>query len=203
MMRNISDISNKLKSLPYSIHNPTGTLAGIMKPPLRGESHDVWLTRTEQHKLKVNAVEDFSGQSVAEPWMLQSGEVNALEKVLQTIVTPTTKGAAKHCKHCRKSGHLAGECQSKKGQEENVQQLENQESSPRGREDGPVGSTSKRCDVQEVNKRHTHERSLHPSMPELVVEEESKGGDKEADKSETRRQVIPPNESHDGQKILS
>ena len=49
MMRNISEISDKLKSLPYSSHNPTGTLAGIMKPPLRGESHDVWLTRTEQH----------------------------------------------------------------------------------------------------------------------------------------------------------
>ena len=132
MMRNISEISDKLKSLPYSSHNPTGTLAGIMKPPLRGESQDAGLTRTGQHKLKVNAVEDFSGQRVAEPWMLQFGEVNALEKVLQTIVTPTTKGAAKHCKHCRKSGHLAGECQSKEGQEENVQQLENQESSPRG-----------------------------------------------------------------------
>ena len=122
--------------------------------------------------MEVNTVEDVSGQSIAEPWMLLSGDI------------------VHH--HCRKSGHLHGECPDKKGQEENVRQRENQERLPRGRGDGPVGSTSKRCDVQEVDKRHTHERGLHPPMPELVVEEDRKSGSIETKQTATGTLQTPP-----------
>ena len=101
LMRNISAISAKLKSLPYSNPNPTGTLAGITPSPQRGESQDAGLNRTRPHE-----VEDSSRQS--------------------------TQPRDSFHPHSRTSERPAGECQDKRGQEENVRRWEIQERTRRG-----------------------------------------------------------------------
>ena len=74
MMKDISDVSSKWRSLHYSGYDPIGTLAGIMEPPLMRDSQEAWLNKTGQHKMEVDTVE----KSIAEPWMVQPGEVNAV-----------------------------------------------------------------------------------------------------------------------------
>ena len=147
LMRNIAAISAKLKSLPYSSHNLTGTLAGITQPPRRGESQDVGLAGTRPHEIEVNAAEDVSGQG------MQPGD-------------------GPH-PHSKESGHLAGECQDKIGQEESVRRWEIQERLTRGRGERSVSPTSKRRGVQEVHTQPTRDGGLHPPKPEL---EDSEGG---------------------------
>ena len=129
MMKDISDVSSKWRALFHAGHDPTGTLAGIMEPPLMRDSHKAWLNKTGQHKMEVDAVE----QSVPEPWLVQPGEVNAVGNCYNcqqpghirsqctkgSMPTPTstpaanvvwTGAAAGKCYKCKKVGHFARDC---------------------------------------------------------------------------------------------
>ena len=90
MMKDISEVSSKWRALHKAGFDPTGTLAGIMEPPLIRNSHEAWLNKTDQHKMEVNYLE----QSVAEPWMVQPGEINAIG----------------NCYNCQQPGHIRSQC---------------------------------------------------------------------------------------------
>ena len=128
MMKDISEVSIKWRVLHKAGFDPTGTLAGIMGPPLMKDSHEAWLNKTGQHKMEVNAVK----QSVSEPWLVQPGKINAVgscyncqqpghirsqcpkgslpvttSNQLATVVRTT---ASKNCFRCEKTGHFAQDC---------------------------------------------------------------------------------------------
>ena len=58
------------------------------------DSYENWMSRTGQHKMEVDAMENTGEQAISEPWMLLPGEINALG----------------NCYNCQQPGHIRSQC---------------------------------------------------------------------------------------------
>ena len=91
MLKDISNISGKWRALHHAGHDPTSTLAGIMEPPLMRDSYENWMSRTGQHKMEVDAVENTGVQVITEPWMLLPGETATTVSSPDTLKANATR----------------------------------------------------------------------------------------------------------------